>query len=112
MHRALEFWGIYRNLEECMRVETTSLAQSMIELNKATEKKELTTEESNHNCPDQQSQSFIPAPLGSSGTYSLTSLKAAVDFYAKYLTVAENNLNAINHPSTIPKVILDRLNGQ
>jgi hypothetical protein len=95
-----------------MRIETSSLAQSMIELNKAIEKKELTIEDSKGDHSEQESQSFIPSPLGSSGTYSLSSLKAAVESYAKFLTVAENNLNAIHHPPTIPQAILDRLNGR
>ncbi len=94
-----------------MKVETSSLAQSMIELNKATEKKELTRESSQGDTPDQELQSFIPSPLGSGGTYSLSSLKAAVESYAKFLTVAENNLKAIHHPPLIPRAILDRLNG-
>lgn len=94
-----------------MRVEMPSLARSMIESSKAIEKNELTTEDSSRNHPDQDAQSFIPAPLGSSHTYSLASLKASVDSYAKFLTVAESNLNAASHAPTIPRAILDRLNG-
>jgi hypothetical protein len=46
----------------------------------------------------------------STGTYSPASLKAAASKNALYPEVAENNLNAINHPSPIPRLILDRLN--
>jgi len=46
----------------------------------------------------------------STGTYSPASLRAAAVKNALYLEVAENNRNAVNHASPIPRVILDRLN--
>jgi len=92
-----------------MRIETTSVPQSLVESAKALEQKELTNSESTENSVD-ESQSFIPSPLGSSRTYSLSSLRSAVEYHAKFLTVAENNLAAVNHPSVIPQSILDRLN--
>jgi hypothetical protein len=98
------------NLEERMRIETPSVPQSQIESPKAIEKEELTESNAKDNTAVDESQSFIPSPLGSSRTYSLSSLRAAVDYHAKFLTVAESNLKAVNHPSTIPQGILDRLN--
>ncbi len=74
------------------------------------DKKELTNEESKENSQVDETQSFIPSPFGSSRTYSLSSLKAAVGYHAKFLTVAESNLEAVNHPPVIPREILDRLN--
>jgi hypothetical protein len=94
-----------------MRVELTALTQSLIESPKNIEKKEVTADNSRENQPAEETLHFIPSPLGSSGTYSPSSLRAAVDYYAKFLTVAENNLAAANHPPTIPKTLLDRLNG-
>jgi len=92
-----------------MRVETTSVPQSLVESPKALEKKELTNSESREKSLEEP-QSFIPSPFGSSRTYSLSSLKKAVDYHAKFLTVAENNLAAAGHPPAIPQGILDRLN--
>jgi hypothetical protein len=93
-----------------MRVETTTVPQTLIESPKALDKKELTNGDSNENSLIDESQSFVPSPLGSSRTYSLSSLKGAVDYHAKFLTVAQNNLAAVNHPSVIPQGILDYLN--
>lgn len=93
-----------------MRVESTSVPQSLIESPKTIEKKEFTDSDSGEKSLIDESQSFIPSPFGSSRTYSLSSLKEAVDYHAKFLTVAENNLAAVNHPSSIPQGILDRLN--
>ncbi len=92
-----------------MRIENTLVPQTLIESAKATDKKELTNSQPNENTLD-ESQSFFPSPFGFSRTYSLSSLKSAVDYHAKFLTVAENNMAAVNHPTTIPKGILDRLN--
>jgi hypothetical protein len=92
-----------------MRVESTSIPQSLIESAKALDKKELTNKESDKNQLD-ESPSFIPSPFGTSRTYSLSSLKTAVEYHAKFLTVAENNMTAVNHASSIPQNILDRLN--
>ena len=92
-----------------MRIDSTLIPQTQVESPKAIDKKELTNNKPNENTLE-ESQSFFPSPFGSSRTYSLASLKSAVDYHAKFLTVAENNLAAVNHPSTIPKGILDRLN--
>ena len=92
-----------------MRIDATSVPQSMVESPKAIETKELTDSETSKDTLD-ESQPFIPSPFGSSRTYSLSSLRSAVEYHAKFLTVAENNLTAANHPASIPKGILDRLN--
>ena len=92
-----------------MRIETTTVPQSLVESAKALDKKELTNGESKENTSE-EAQAFISSPLGSSRTYSLSSLRNAVEYHAKFLTVAENNLTAAKHPSTIPQGILDRLN--
>ncbi|MDM7998169.1 MAG: hypothetical protein QUT30_21070 [Acidobacteriota bacterium] len=93
-----------------MRIESTSVPQTLVESAKALEKKELTNSKPNEN-PLEESQSFFPSPFGFSRTYSPASLKSAVDYHAKFLTVAENNMAAVNHPSAIPQGILNRLNG-
>ena len=89
-----------------MRVETTSVPQSLVESPKALEKKELTNSESREKSLEEP-QSFIPSPFGSSRTYSLSSLKKAVDYHAKFLTVAQSNVEAANHPAAIPKALLN-----
>jgi hypothetical protein len=93
-----------------MRVEIPFSPQPSIEAPKVDEKKDLTKSVSVD--PDEDNQSFVPTPPGSSGTYSVSSLRAAVDYYAKFLTVAENNIEAANHPPRIPQTILDRLNAK
>jgi hypothetical protein len=94
-----------------MRIENALLSQSLIESSKPLEKKEVTSDSARQNTLLEDSKSFIPSPLSSSGTYSVRSLKAAVDYHAKFLTVAESNLQAVQHSAMIPQVILDRLNG-
>jgi hypothetical protein len=91
-----------------MRIETPSVAQSQIESPKSIDKKELTNGDLKNTTAD-ESEPFIPSPFGSSRTYSLSSLRSAVDYHAKFLTVAESNIKAVNHPSSIPQGILDRL---
>jgi hypothetical protein len=49
-------------------------------------------------------------PATSIGTYSPESLKTAGVKNTLYPEVAENNRNAINHASPVPRLILDRLN--
>jgi hypothetical protein len=93
-----------------MRVEIPFSPQPSIEAPKLTEKKEITKSVSMD--PEGDNQSFVPTPPSSSGTYSVTSLRAAVDYYAKFLTVAENNVEAAKHPPRIPQMILDRLNAK
>jgi len=95
-----------------MRIETPSVAQSQIESPKSIDKKELTDNNLTENPAADDSAPFIPSPLGSSRTYSLSTLKAAVDYHAKFLAVAESNLKAVNHPSSIPQGILDRLSSR
>jgi hypothetical protein len=92
-----------------MRIEGTSVQQSLVESAKALEKKEVTNDKTSEKSVD-ESQSFIPSPLGTGRTYSVSSLRSAVEYHAKFLTVAENNLAAVNHPPVIPQGILDRLN--
>jgi hypothetical protein len=54
----------------------------------------------------------FPPNLGVSElTYSPASLKAAADYYAKFLTVAQSNIEAAKHASGIPQQLLDRFNG-
>ena len=95
-----------------MRIETALLSQTPIESSKPIEKKEVTSEGVRQHNLSEDSQSYIPSPLGSNGTYSVRSLKAAVDYNAKFLTVAESNLQAVQHGAMIPQMILDRLNGR
>ena len=96
-----------------MRIENTLLSQSLVESTKTIEKNELNSENAKKtNSQDEETQSFISSSLGSSGTYSVASLRAAVDYHAKFLTVAENNMQAVQHPPRIPQAILDRLNNR
>jgi hypothetical protein len=92
-----------------MRVEIPFSPQQSIEAPKAPEKKDVT--KSVPTGKEEDTPSLVPAPPGSSHTYSLSSLRAAVDYHAKFLTVAQSNIEAANHPSRIPQAILDRLNG-
>jgi hypothetical protein len=98
--------------EERMRVESPLIPQSLIDSPKIIDNKEVSEKGSGDPQPLEESSSFVPAPLGSSRTYSLSSLRAAVDYHAKFLTVAGNNVEAANHPATIPKAIIDRLSGR
>ncbi len=103
-----------RNLEERMRVEMPLTQQSLIESPKVIDKKELKANDSMSQTgrPAEESQSFFPSPFGFGLTYSVSSLKAAVEYHAKFLTVAQSNLDAAQHPPTMPQLILDRLNRQ
>ncbi len=93
-----------------MRVELPLVPQSLVDSPKSIEKKEVTSSESKEAKSSEETQSYFPSALGFSGTYSVSSLRAAVDYHAKFLTVAESNLQAAQHASSIPQVILDRLN--
>ena len=95
-----------------MRVENLWVLQPLIDSTKATEKKELTSRNPKEDKPVDEPRSFWASPLGFSGTYSVSSLKAAVDYHAKFLTVAESNVAAAQHSPTIPQAILDRLSRQ
>jgi ATP-dependent protease HslVU (ClpYQ) peptidase subunit len=92
-----------------MRVEFSSVAQSQVESAKTIDKKEIKGGDSTGNTALEESSPFIGFSLGSGRTYSLSSLKAAVDHHAKFLTVAESNMAAVNHAAVIPRELLDSL---
>jgi len=95
-----------------MRVEMPSVSQPLVDSSKAVDKKELTKPSAdNSNDLDDSSSSFL-SPLGFRSTYSVSSLRAAVDYNAKFLTVAESNVQAAQHPPKIPQAILDHFNAQ
>jgi hypothetical protein len=100
------------NQEECMKIEMPVVSQSPIESPKAIEKKELAESDSNSASELEELQAGFPSPLGPAKTYSVSSLKAAVQYHAKFLTVAESNIQAAQHASTIPKSILDYFNAR
>ncbi|HSW38814.1 MAG TPA: hypothetical protein VLL97_04915 [Acidobacteriota bacterium] len=90
-----------------MRVDVPVLPQSLIESAKPLEKKDITDNKERGGKQQEESLSFTPLPAGISGTYSISSLRAAVDYNAKYLTVAENNVEAAKHYGAIPQVLID-----
>ena len=94
-----------------MRVDSQFVPQTLIESQKVIEKKDVNSNISGERTAE-ESQSFVPSPFGSSGVYSPSSLRAAVDYHAKFLTVAQNNLAAANHATTLPRAIIDRLRGR
>ena len=94
-----------------MRVENSLVSQSLIDSNKTFEKKAVSLEDRATEGSVEKGSSSIPIPFGTSGTYSPSSLKAAVEYHAKFLSVAENNLQAANHASVIPKSLLQRFSG-
>ena len=91
-----------------MRVENALVSQSSIDSTKTFEKKPVSSNGSPMEQSVEKGSSYIPLPFGTSGTYSPSSLKAAVEHHAKFLSVAENNVQAANHASAIPKAILQR----
>jgi hypothetical protein len=95
-----------------MRVDTVSIPQSLIESPKALENKELTKSQTRGDIRAGEPQAAISAPLGSGRTYSLSSLRAAVGYHAKFLTVASSNVEASLHGPVIPRAILDHLNAR
>ena len=95
-----------------MRVEFTSVQQPQIEAAKTIDKKEINGIVSGGDSAVEEPTILVPFPFGSSRTYSLSSLKSAVDYHAKFLTVAESNMAAIHHAATIPQGILESLNGR
>jgi hypothetical protein len=101
-----------RNLEERMRVEMPVVLQSPIDSPKSIEKKELTAGNSNGANEPEETQAFFPSPLGLGRTYSVSSLKAAVNYHAKFLTVAASNVQAAQHDSMIPQSILNYFNAR
>ncbi len=95
-----------------MRVEFTSVPQPQIESAKNIDYKEIKRSIPDNEDTVDEAQSFVPFSLGSGRTYSLSSLKAAVDYHAKFLTVAESNMAAVNHAATIPESLRNSLNGR
>ncbi len=95
-----------------MRVDNAFVSQSLIESSKPIEKKDVSDILSRNGESMGDTPAFFPSPFGSSGTYSLSSLKAAVDYHAKFLTVAASNTEAANHAGKIPQMLLDRLKAQ
>jgi hypothetical protein len=91
-----------------MRIESPLVSQTLIESSKAIDKQELTDRAKKPEETTDESLSFVPSAFGFSGTYSIASLKAAVDYNAKYMTVAENNTLAAKSMTAIPQTILDR----
>jgi hypothetical protein len=91
-----------------MRVENAPVSQTVIDSPKTFEKKPISSDGLPAEESNESTASYIPLPFGTSGTYSPSSLKAAVEHHAKFLSVAENNLQAANHGSTIPKALLQR----
>ncbi len=95
-----------------MRVESSLVQQPLIDSPKVVETKEV---KANHDAgPEaaEEKSASMPSPFGSSRTYSVSSLKAAVDYHAKFLTVAGNNIEAANHAARIPREIIGRLSGR
>jgi hypothetical protein len=95
-----------------MRIESPLVSQSQVESPKVIEKKELIANISNGDKLAEDEQIFLPSALGSSKTYSVSSLRAAVDYHAKVLTVAANNLQAAQNTAAIPRAFLDRFKAQ
>jgi hypothetical protein len=91
-----------------MRVESSLVSQTLIESSKPVDKQGLTVKSNEAEETADESPSFVPSAFGFSGTYSIASLKAAVDYNAKYMTVAENNALAAKSMTAIPQAILDR----
>jgi len=93
-----------------MRLDTSLLPNSLLQSPKILQNKQLTTHSPGALEFPEEAPAFYSSPFGSSGTYSVSSLRAAVDYHAKFLTVAENNLEAVHHPDTVPSAIIERLN--
>ena len=91
-----------------MRVESPLVPQSLIESPKPIENKDVKSSGSNNLELVEEELFSIPSPFSSSGTYSPSSLRAAVDYHAKFLTVAGNNVEAAKHAATIPRAIIER----
>lgn len=94
-----------------MRVESQFIQQTLVESAKTVEKKDIKDRQTGQDNPEEM-QPSLSASIFGSRVYSPASLRAAVDLHAKFLTVAENNLTAANHPATIPRAILDRFNSR
>jgi hypothetical protein len=105
-------WWQFHILEEYMRIENPLVSQSLIESPKTVENKTIVSGKSLRDESVENELSSILFSVGSSAVYSPGSLRAAVDYHAKLLTVAENNMEAVNHSSTIPRELLDRFNAR
>jgi hypothetical protein len=91
-----------------MRVDNAVVSQTLIDSTKIVDKKPVSSNGSPMEQSVEKGSSSIPLPFGTSGTYSPSSLKAAVEYHAKFLSVAQNNVQAADHASAIPKAILQR----
>lgn len=94
-----------------MRIDSAVFPQSLVESSKPLGKKDVTSNDIRDNRAAEESQTLTVSSFGAGGTYSINSLKAAVDYHVKYLSVAENNMKAIQHPPTVPKGLIDYVNG-
>ncbi len=94
-----------------MRIESQPLPQSVVQSSKSLDQKGLKENNSGKSPGPEQFQPLTISPFGPGGTYSVNSLKAAVEYHVKFLAVAENNMIAINHPPTVPGEIMDRFRG-
>jgi hypothetical protein len=102
-----------------MRVEIPTTPTPWAEANKnerMSESKALEKTSSNGAEPKEaenieDAQLLQPPVKGSASVYSPASLKSAVDYHAKFLTVAESNIKAAYHISGIPQSILDSFKG-
>ncbi len=92
-----------------MRLDTSLLPNSLLQSPKILQNKQLKPHSPGVREFAQEAPAFYPSPFGSSGTYSVSSLRAAVDYHAKFLTVAESNLEAVHHPERMPSAIIERL---
>jgi hypothetical protein len=95
-----------------MRIEMPVVSQSPIESPKSIEKKELTSIDSSGASEPEELRALLSSPPGLAGIYSVSSLKAAVNYHAKLLTVAESNVAAAQHGSMIPPAILNYFNAR
>ena len=95
-----------------MRVEGQVFPQSLVESSKPLDKKDISSKNSSEDPASDDSQLLTLSPFGTGGTYSVNSLKAAVDYHVKFLAVAENNMLAVNHPPTVPAEVLDHFKGE
>ncbi len=91
-------------------MDTLLLSNSLLRLPKIPENRQSAAIHPGSREVPEDAPVFLPSPFGSSGTYSVSSLRAAVDYHAKFLTVAENNAQAVRHPGSVPESIIERLN--
>ena len=94
-----------------MKVQGQVFPRSLVESFKSLGKKEIDPNKPGRDSASDDSQPLSLSLFGSSGTYSVNSLKAAVDYHVKFLAVAENNMMAVNHSPKIPREVLDHFNG-